>query len=114
MVRELAYTGRRLGADEAKAIGLVSSVHPSPEALLAAAMETARLIASKSPLAVAGTKRMLDYARDHTVADGLEYVATWQAGMLLGPDIAEQMRASKEDRAAVFADLLPTKHATTG
>jgi delta(3,5)-delta(2,4)-dienoyl-CoA isomerase len=76
-VRELAYTARVFMAEEAQSIGLVGDVHPDQESMMAAAFEMATLIASKSPLAVSGTKRNLVYARDHTVAEGLEYVATW-------------------------------------
>jgi enoyl-CoA hydratase len=109
MVRELAYTGRRFPAAEAKANGLVNAVYADPAAMLDAVMATAREIATKSPLAVHGTKEVLKYTRDHTVADGLNYIAVWNAGMLLTEDMAEQMQANKEKRPAKFADLLPPR-----
>ena len=66
-VRELAYAGSRLTAAKAKEIGLVNDVFPDQEAMLAYVFETAREIASKSPLAVNGSKVMMNYARDHTI-----------------------------------------------
>lgn len=104
VARELAYTGRDFGADEAARIGLVNRVFASPEALTAGALEVARTIAAKSPLAVRGTKEMLNYGRDHSVADGLNYVATWNAAMLMSADLDEAMAAAKERRAPRFAD----------
>jgi enoyl-CoA hydratase len=103
---ELAYTGRRFAADEARAIGLVSRVLPDRAALDAAALELARDIAAKSPLAIAGIKRNLAYARDHSVADGLDYIATWNAGMLRGAELMTAVQAKMAKTKAVFADLL--------
>jgi len=108
-VRELAYTGRRLPAAKALAIGLVNELFDSHEALVAHALATAREIAEKSPLAVAGSKVMINYARDHTIADGLDYIATWQTGMFSGPHMAEAFKAKMEKRPAMFPDLLPLK-----
>jgi enoyl-CoA hydratase len=104
MLRELAYTGRHLGAAEAQRIGLVNQVFPSQEALLEGVFALARVIAEKSPIAVAGTKRMLSYMRDHSVADGLEYVATWNAAMLQSADLRLAMAASLNKHTARFED----------
>jgi enoyl-CoA hydratase len=109
MVRELAYTGRRFKATEARAAGLVNEVYADQAAMLDAVRGIAREIAAKSPLAVHGTKAVLQYTRDHTVADGLDYIAVWNAGMLLTEDMAEQMQANQEKRPAKFADLLPPR-----
>ena len=108
-VRELAYTGRRLPAAKALAIGLVNELFDTPEALVAHALATGREIAEKSPLAVAGSKVMINYARDHTIADGLDYIATWQTGMFAGSHMAEAFTAKQEKRPANFPDLLPLK-----
>ena len=73
-------------------------------------MALAKEIAEKSPLAVHGSKVMINYARDHTIADGLDYIATWQAGMYNPEiDMREALVARKEKRAAKFADLLPIR-----
>lgn len=109
VVRELAYTGRRLPAARAKEVGLVNQVFPSHEALLAGVLEIAREIASRSPLAVCGSKEMIRYVRDHSVADGLNYIATWQSGMFFGGDMQECFRAKQEKRAPAFEDLPPLR-----
>ena len=66
----------------------------------------AREIARKSPLAIAGIKRNLAYARDHSVADGLDYIATWNAGMLRPGELMAAVQAKMAKREAEFADLL--------
>lgn len=108
-VRELAYTGRRLPAQRARDIGLVNEVFETHEAVVAHALATAREIAGKSPLAVAGSKVMINYARDHTIKDGLDYIAVWQVGMFSGPHMAETFVARQEGREPVFPDLLPLR-----
>ncbi len=108
-VRELAYTGSRLPAHRAREIGLVNEVLPDHEAVVAHALATAREIASKSPLAVAGSKVMINYARDHTIKDALDYIALWQVGMFSGPHMAETFAAKQEKREPVFPDLLPLR-----
>lgn len=112
MVRELAYTGRRLPADRALALGLVNAVYDDQAAMLKDVLAIAGEIAEKSPLAVAGSKVMINRARDHTVADCLDYIATWQAGMFPPPHMAEAFAAKAEKRPANFPDLvaLPRAH----
>jgi enoyl-CoA hydratase len=95
LVRELAYTGRRVEAAEAREIGLVNRVFESREALQAGVREIAASIAAKSPLSIRGTKEQLNYARDHSVADGLNHIATWNAGMLMSEDLTKAMMAGK-------------------
>ena len=104
VARELAYTGRNLEAGEAAAIGLVNRLFPTQEELLAGVMTIAQAIAAKSPLAVRGTKEMLNYGRDHSVADGLDHVATWNAAMLMSADLEEAMSAARERRKPVYQD----------
>ncbi|MGO2485632.1 MAG: crotonase/enoyl-CoA hydratase family protein [Pseudomonas taetrolens] len=104
MLRELAYTGRMVAADEARAIGLVNRVYSTSETLLEGVMDIARVIASKSPIAVAGTKQMISYMRDHRVDDGLEYVATWNAAMLQSDDLRLAMTAHMTKQKPEFLD----------
>lgn len=104
MVRELAFTGRRVDAAEARMIGLVNRVFDSREALYAGVRELAATIASKSPLSIRGTKEMLNYTRDHSVADGLNYVATWNAAMLLSNDLTAAMTAAMTKQTPTFKD----------
>lgn len=109
VVAELAYTGRRMPAARAREVGLVNEVFADHAALLEGVHAVATEIASKSPLAVHGTKQTMAYAREHTVADGLEYIATWNASMLDPDDMAEAFRAMAEKRPAVYADLPPVR-----
>ncbi len=103
MARELCYTGRKVSGREAEAIRLVNHCHPSREELSAAVRELARELAAKSPLALRGCKEMITYARDHSVADALDHVATWNAAVLLSDDVGEALRATRERRAPRFA-----------
>ena len=109
IVKELAYTGRRFSAQEALAWGMVNSVHGDREATLAAAMSLAETIAAKSPIAIAGIKRSIDYAMEHTIADGLDQIATWNAGMLRPQELMSALQARASAREAVFADLLSNR-----
>ena len=109
MARELAYTARPLGAGRAKEIGLVNEVYADQQAMMDDVMTIAGEIAAHSPLAVVGTKEMLNYTRDHTVADSLNYVATWQSGMQLSDDLAKAFAAAAEKTVAEFDDLLAAK-----
>ena len=104
IARELAYTGRRFDAAEAKEIGLVNRVFDSAESLKKGVAEIAAVIASKSPLSIRGTKEMIVYSRDHSVADGLNYIATWNAAMLMSEDLTEAMAAAVEKRSPKFTD----------
>jgi enoyl-CoA hydratase len=106
IVKELAFTGRRFSAAEARAWGFVNSVHASREQTLGAAFELACEVAAKSPLAIAGIKQAVDYARDHPVRDSLEQMATWNAGMLRPEDLTSALNARMAKKQAVFADLL--------
>ncbi len=108
-VRELAYTGRRLPAQRAKEIGLVNDVFADHHTMLAEVMIRAREIAEKNPVAVTGSKVMINYARDHSIRDALDYIATWQTGMWAPPHMAEAFLAQREKRLAQYPDLVPIK-----
>jgi len=103
---ELAYTGRRFAAQEAMTMGLVSQLLPDRAALDEAALVLAKSIAAKSPLAIAGIKRNLAWSRDHSVADGLDYIATWNAGMLRPQELMTAIQAKLAKTEATFAELL--------
>lgn len=104
MLRELAYTGRTFGAEEARQIGLVNRTYADASGLLDGVMEIAREIAAKSPIAVTGTKEMLSYMRDHRIDDGLEYVATWNAAMLQSNDLRVAIAAHMSKQKPEFLD----------
>jgi enoyl-CoA hydratase len=101
---ELAYTGRNMSAAEAQQVGLVNRVFKDRDELLKEVRAIAANIASKSPLAVRGSKEMLLFSRDHSVQEGLNYIATWNAGMLSAADLREGMTAQMEKRAASYDD----------
>jgi len=112
LVRELAYAGRRLPAKRALELGFVNELFDSQEAMLKHVFALAHEIAQKSPLAVHGSKVMINYARDHSINDGLDYIATWQAGMFNPTaDMMESFKAKQEKRDPVYADLLPLRKA---
>jgi len=108
IVRELAYLGGRMPARRAYEVGLLNGVFASHDELVAGALDTAAQIAAKSPLAIWGSKEMITYARDHTVADALNYIATWQTGMFQPADMMESFLAKAEGRDPVFDNLLST------
>ena len=105
IAREMAFTGDRMPAARAKEVGLVNEVYADQETMVNAVMDIAARIASKSPLAIHGTKETINYTRDHTVADSLHYIATWQTGMFQPADMMESFGAKAEGRDAVFDDL---------
>jgi enoyl-CoA hydratase len=104
VMHEIAYTGRRVEASEALSIGLVNRVFPDAESLLEGVKKIAIEIAAKSPLAIRGTKEMLLYTRDHPVSDALNYMATWNAGMLSTADVMKAVAANMQGEPAEFDD----------
>lgn len=102
IMRELAYTGRTVEAGEAREIGLVNRVFADSASLLEGVLAIAGEIAAKSPIAIAGTKEMISYMRDHRVDDGLEHVAIWNAAMLQSADLKAAMVAQMSKHQPVF------------
>ena len=111
IVRELAYTGRRFQAEEARACGFVNALFDTHEQLLDAVTGVAVDITKRSPLAVWGSKEMLNYGRDHTIDDALRHIAVWQTGMFQPTDMQEAFAAKSEKRDPNYADLLPVDDA---
>ena len=102
VVRELAYTGRDMDAEEARELGFVNRVFENRATMMREVTAIARSIASKSPLAVRGSKEMLLYSRDHSVAEGLNYIATWNAGMFSQVDLQRGIEAQMAKKQAVY------------
>ena len=107
VVKELAYTGRNFGAAEAQQLGFVNQVFDDQASMLEAVMKIAQQIAMNSPLAVSGTKTMINYAAEHTVAESLTYMATWQAGMFQMEDVFKAMEAQKTKTLPEYPPLYP-------
>lgn len=104
LAAEMAYTGRKVYGPEAKQIGLVNESFTTQEELMTAVHILAITIATKSPLVTRGIKEVLLHSRDHTVADGLQYVATYNSGVLLSNDLAEAVEAQLTKRPAKYED----------
>ena len=104
IVRELAYTGRKFSGEEAREFGLVNSCYADQESMISAVRKIAEQIADKAPLAMRGVKEMLLHSRDNSVADGLNYVATWNSAMLLSADLEESVMAMMQNRSAEYKD----------
>ena len=105
VVKELAYTGRRLSAQKALGYGLVNEVFESGEAMLAAALQCAKEIASKPPIAIWGTKQAVHYARDHSTEDSLRQMGWLQGAIWSNRHVIESITAMKEKRAGQFTPL---------
>eukprot|EP01063_Lacrimia_lanifica_P013834 TRINITY_DN2043_c0_g2_i2.p2 TRINITY_DN2043_c0_g2~~TRINITY_DN2043_c0_g2_i2.p2 ORF type:complete len:280 (+),score=130.30 TRINITY_DN2043_c0_g2_i2:63-902(+) len=105
LLKELAYTARNFTAQEALELGLATRVFPTKDAALGAAVATAKTIAAKSPVAVAGTKEAINYARDHTVEEGLRQIALWNAAMLQTEDVTKSAMAMLAKKKVKFAKL---------
>jgi enoyl-CoA hydratase len=105
VVKEMAYTGRRLPAAKALAYGLVNEVFDTAEAMLAAALQCAQEIASKPPIAIWGTKQAVNYARDHSVEDSLRQMGWLQGAIWSNAHVRESIVAMKEKRAGAFTPL---------
>ena len=99
---DLVYSGRDIDAARALRIGLVNDVYPAIENTVDAALELASAISANSPLVVQGAKKILKRGEGRTVADGLDYVALWNAAFLLSDDLNEAMAAFVEKRKPNF------------
>ena len=109
IVRELAYTGRKFLPEEAMKFGLVNNVYESTEEMMEAVMSVAKEVASKGPLAITSTKEMLNYSRDHSIKDSLNYVALWNTAMSINDEMSIALKAKVEKKEPKFEDLLPRK-----
>ncbi len=107
VVRELAYLGTSLTAERAERLGFVNAVLADAGALLTAALEMAHSIAAKAPLAISGSKAAVTYARDHSVAEGLEWAAVMQGSIWNPTDVLAAIQARVARQPAAFASLSP-------
>lgn len=107
-VKEVCYTSRVFGAEEAERVGFVGAggvVEGGRAEVVKRAVEVAERIGSLSPVAVVGTKRVLDFSVEHKTEEGLEYVATWNSGMLQTEDVSKAMTSGLRKSKASFAKL---------
>lgn len=104
-VKDVCLTARLFGAEEALRVGFVSEVYDEKEGAVRAAIEHASLIASKSPIAVQGTKELLNWSRDHTVQDGLRYTTVWNSAALQTGDVQTALLSGIQKRKPTFEKL---------
>lgn len=103
--REVCFTGRTFTAMEAKQVGLLGGVFENQDEMMKEIWKLAKSIASKSPVAVMGTKKLLNYSREHGITNGLEYTFAWNAAMLQTKDIETAVQAAMMRKAALFSKL---------
>lgn len=104
-VKEVCLTARVFGAEEALRVGYVSHVYDDKDAGVKAGLEICKTIASKSPVAVYGTKELLNYSRDKSIDEGLKYTAIWNGAMLQTADVKDAMLSGLQKRKPTFAKL---------
>ncbi len=109
IVHEMAYTGRRLPAQRALAVGLVNEIFETQEAMVSAALQMASEIAGKPPVAIWGSKQAIHYARDHSTHDALQQMGWLQSGIWQSSNLKEAFIAKQQGRAPEFDDL-PALH----
>ena len=107
IVHEMAYTGRRLHAQRALQCGLVNDVFDTPEAMLEAALQMAKEITEKPPVAIWGSKQAIHYARDHSTHDALQQMGWLQSGIWQSENLMEAFMAKQQNRPTNYADLAP-------
>ena len=96
-VKEMAYTGGNISAHNAYRFGLVNEIYDTHEEMVEAVLAIAKDIAKKAPLAVHGCKKLINYSRDHTTADTLDYIAIWNAANFKVDEIMEAMAARAQE-----------------
>lgn len=109
VVHELAYTGRRMPAQRALAVGLVNEVFETQEAMVEGALQMAREIAEKPPVAIWGSKQAIHYARDHSTRDALQQMGWLQSGIWRTGNLVESFMAKQQGRTPQFDDLPPMR-----
>jgi len=104
-VKDVCLSARTFGAEEAYRVGFVSHILQTKEAAVEKAFEMAKLLASKSPVAVQGTKELLNHARDHNVADSLRYTGIWNAASIQTADVTQALLSGIQKRKPTFEKL---------
>jgi len=104
-VKDVCLTAREFGADEALRVGFVSSVFENKEEGVKGALAICKTIAEKSPVAVFGTKEILNFSRDRSVEDGLKYTAIWNASMVQSDDVKSALLSTLQKRKPKFEKL---------
>ena len=109
LVRELAFTGRNFNSNEAKLSGFLNNVYPDQKSMITAAFELGKEISNNSPTVVFGCKEAIKFSRDHTTAEGLDWIKMWNSAMFNMKEVEESFKAKIEKRTSNF-DNLPKKN----
>jgi enoyl-CoA hydratase len=109
VVKELAYTGRRLSAQKALGYGLVNEVFDTQDAMVEAALQCAREIAAKPPVAIWGTKQVIHYTRDHSTDDALKQMGWVQGAIWSNAHVRAAVTSFKTRQPADFPALAPLR-----
>ncbi|KAJ5769525.1 Delta(3-5)-Delta(2-4)-dienoyl-CoA isomerase [Penicillium odoratum] len=104
-VKEVALSARVFGAEEALRVGLVNAVYGDKKEAVVAGLKMAGLMATKSPIAVQGTKEILNYSRDHPVQDGLRYTGVWNSASIQTEDVSKALLSGIQKRTPTFEKL---------
>lgn len=104
-IKDVALSARIFGAEEAFRVGFVSQVKETKAKAVEAAMELAALLAAKSPVAVQGTKELLNHARDNTVASSLRYTGVWNSAAIQTSDVEKAMLSGLKKTRPTFEKL---------
>ncbi|GFF24374.1 delta(3,5)-Delta(2,4)-dienoyl-CoA isomerase, mitochondrial [Aspergillus udagawae] len=104
-VKEVSLSARLFGAAEALRVGFVSAVHESKSEMIESALQLAGLIAQKSPVAVQGTKELLNWSRDHPTQEALRYTAVWNSAAVQTADISAALLSGLQKRTPTFENL---------
>ena len=107
MARELCLTARKFDSKEAIDCGFVNRTFDDKESMMSTCLEMAETMAAMSPVAIQGTKINLNYSRDHSVQEGLDFIAHWNMSMLQSEDLMKAAIAliSKDEEPPKFAKL---------
>jgi len=105
LTRELAFTARDFNASQALQYGLISRLFATPTECLNGALALAEEMASKSPIAVQGTKLALNYSRDHSIEDSINFILTWNQSQLLSEDLILSVTAALTKQKANFKNV---------
>ncbi|HKK74608.1 MAG TPA: crotonase/enoyl-CoA hydratase family protein [Saprospiraceae bacterium] len=104
LAAEMAYTARKVYGPEAQSIGLVNRSFTNEQEMETEVRAIAQKMAEKSPLVTRGIKEVLQYSRDHSVTEGLDYVANYNAAFLLSNDLMTAFQANMSNSKPTFED----------
>jgi len=104
-VKDVCMSARTFGAEEALRVGFVSSVWETKDKAIQEALRIAKLLSTKSPVGVQGTKELLNHARDHSIPDSLRYTGVWNSAAIQTSDVERALLSGIQKRTPTFEKL---------